>query len=98
MALFIIHRTTIAAEDVPLKENIHPWNASPTFDQTARQLFAEAPNVLMWAKDQDLKLEVEYQYSHMHHHYDVVVYARVTDNYHRMVLELSKPDPVKVNG
>lgn len=99
MAIVMIYRTTIAAEDVPaVNYGINqPWNEKPSGSLTAKVVFKEAGNVIDWALENNLKIEVEYQYSHVHHVYEVAVYARVHDEYQRMVLELSKPDPIRQN-
>lgn len=96
--LFIVYRTRIAAEDVPLPQNSYPWNTNPNIRQTIELLYKEAGNVFDWALSNGLKLELDFMYEHIVHNYQVVVFAKNVDPQTRMMLELSKPDPIPSYG
>lgn len=99
--LLIIHRLLINPDDVVLPT---AWNKlktsqiKPSDEQIVKQVYKEAGNVIEWAHSHGLKLEIEQQYNYRLDQHDIIVYARVNDPEHRLILELSKPDPIKEYG
>jgi hypothetical protein len=96
--LFIVYRTRIAAEDSPLPRDCYPWEKNAHFRSTAELIYKEAGNVIDWALGHGLKLELDFIYDYMYHNYNIVVFAKNVDPQTKMMLELSKPDPIPSNG
>lgn len=100
--LFILHRTNIPAEYVKLSSSWVEYQRQgkypkPSDEQIVKLLYKEADNIIKWATNHDLKLEIKQQYDYKLDTHDIVLYTRVTDPHKRLLLELSKPDPIK-NG
>lgn len=99
--LFIVHRTSVDADDSQLPREPHedfPWKKSVHRNAAAEIVYKEAGNVIEWALGHGLTLELDFMYDYLHHKCNIVVFARNVDPQTKMMLELSKPDPVPSHG
>ena len=93
--LFIVHRTSVDADDSKLPRE--PRDGF--FNQAAAEIvYKEAGNVIEWALGHGLTLELDFMYDYLHHKCNIVVFVKNVDPQTKMMLELSKPDPVPSHG